>query len=144
MTKETQIISNQVKCLKCCDTPFSKHRHDYQTCSCGSIAVDGGCDYLRRVGDMSAYEDQSLRVRKNFLNACLDRVNTDQSFEQAILELILVMDSYYSLDKCSPELYKSLKEQYEWAQNTGRNSRGLIYALLRAFRDNDININAEY
>jgi len=27
-------------------------RHDYQTCSCGAIAVDGGHDYLRRAGSL--------------------------------------------------------------------------------------------
>ena len=28
----------------------SKHVHDFVSCSCGAIAVDGGHDYLRRCG----------------------------------------------------------------------------------------------
>jgi hypothetical protein len=47
----------------CFDIIESKHRHDYVTCSCGEISVDGGKDYLRRgakdldnILEMSTYE----------------------------------------------------------------------------------------
>jgi hypothetical protein len=26
------------------------HPHDFKTCSCGKTSIDGGTDYLRRVG----------------------------------------------------------------------------------------------
>lgn len=29
----------------------SQHRHDFVPCNCGAICVDGGKDYLRRVGN---------------------------------------------------------------------------------------------
>jgi hypothetical protein len=35
------------KCLLCGDTVFSRARHDYRTCSCGQLAVDGGFDYTK-------------------------------------------------------------------------------------------------
>lgn len=54
-----KIIKNKVKCLKCDDIIESTHRHDFVTCTCGSISVDGGHDYLRRVGDMNEYEELS-------------------------------------------------------------------------------------
>lgn len=57
MTKNKKILSNQVKCNKCGDTPFSTSVHDFKYCKCGSIAVDGGMSYLRRVGDINNYED---------------------------------------------------------------------------------------
>lgn len=38
---------NKVKCLKCGDIIESKYRHDYVTCSCGYISIDGGDDYQR-------------------------------------------------------------------------------------------------
>jgi hypothetical protein len=41
---------NAVKCLICGDIIQSRHRHDFVTCSCGNISVDGGNDYNRRVG----------------------------------------------------------------------------------------------
>lgn len=48
----TKIISNKAKCLKCGDIIESTHRHDFVSCKCGAIYVDGGQDYLRRVGDL--------------------------------------------------------------------------------------------
>ena len=44
----TKIIRNRAKCKLCGDVIESKHRHDWQSCSCGEIFVDGGLDYLRR------------------------------------------------------------------------------------------------
>jgi hypothetical protein len=42
------ILTNKAKCLKCGDIIESRHRHEFVTCSCGAIFVDGGTDYLRR------------------------------------------------------------------------------------------------
>ncbi len=51
MTYERELIHrNAARCLKCSQTITSKHTHDYVRCTCGNIAVDGGCDYLRRIG----------------------------------------------------------------------------------------------
>lgn len=43
-----KLISNKARCKHCGDVIESKYTHDYQTCSCGAIAVDGGTEYLRR------------------------------------------------------------------------------------------------
>ncbi len=43
-----KIISNKARCRLCGDIIESKHRHDWQSCSCGAIFVDGGHEYLRR------------------------------------------------------------------------------------------------
>ena len=56
------ILSNQVKCKLCGDTPYSAHRHDYVTCSCGKASVDGGMDYLRRAGDRENITEMSIVV----------------------------------------------------------------------------------
>jgi hypothetical protein len=42
------IWNNQVRCLKCNDTPRSRNRHDMVSCKCGSVSVDGGSWYLKR------------------------------------------------------------------------------------------------
>ena len=44
------IIFNKAKCLICRQVIRSTHRHEFKTCKCGSLSVDGGTDYLRRVG----------------------------------------------------------------------------------------------
>lgn len=45
---ERRIISNKARCRICGDIIESKNRHDWQSCSCGAIFVDGGHEYLRR------------------------------------------------------------------------------------------------
>lgn len=53
------ILRNAARCLKCNEVIESKHRHDFVTCSCGNISVDGGKEYLRRVGTLKDYEEMS-------------------------------------------------------------------------------------
>lgn len=38
---------NKARCLNCLDEIESTHRHDFQSCSCGDIFVDGGNEYWR-------------------------------------------------------------------------------------------------
>ena len=50
-----KILVNQIRCDRCGEVVVSKHRHELKWCECGSVAVDGGTDYLRRlVRDPSA------------------------------------------------------------------------------------------
>lgn len=42
------VIRNRAKCLICGEILESISRHDFKTCSCGSLSVDGGLDYIRR------------------------------------------------------------------------------------------------
>ena len=42
------IIRNAIRCNHCGDVIESTYRHDFKTCSCGCVSVDGGHDYLRR------------------------------------------------------------------------------------------------
>ena len=59
MEKKEEIISNKIKCKKCGDIIESKSTNDYRRCSCGAVAVDGGKDYLRRIGYEEDYEELS-------------------------------------------------------------------------------------
>ena len=43
-----RIIRNAIRCNHCGDVIESTYRHNYVECSCGTVAVDGGTDYLRR------------------------------------------------------------------------------------------------
>lgn len=42
-----KLTRNAARCKKCSDIIESKYRHDFVTCKCGSIFVDGGLDYAR-------------------------------------------------------------------------------------------------
>lgn len=48
---------NAVRCLDCGTVIESRHRHDFVTCECGRVSVDGGRDYRRVVfTDDARYE----------------------------------------------------------------------------------------
>lgn len=43
-----KLTRNAAKCLLCGDVIESKSVHNYVTCSCGNVSVDGGLDYAKR------------------------------------------------------------------------------------------------
>lgn len=54
-----RITRNAAKCLKCGDVVESTSRHELVWCSCRAMAVDGGHEYLRRLGAREDFEDMS-------------------------------------------------------------------------------------
>ena len=44
-----KIIRNIIKCNCCGDVIESVSEHDFKTCKCGRVCVDGGHEYLRRL-----------------------------------------------------------------------------------------------
>jgi hypothetical protein len=68
------IVQNAVNCLSCGDLIISKHRHDFVTCTCGAVSVDGGQEYLRRVGDFANAVDLSWSLSDELYRACADAV----------------------------------------------------------------------
>lgn len=56
------------KCRKCHDIIESKDRHDFVTCTCGAISVDGGQDYFRRVGNFEDFEHIIYKKEKHHGN----------------------------------------------------------------------------
>lgn len=43
-----KIIHNKIKCNHCGEIIESRTVHEYRECKCGTVAVDGGKEYLRR------------------------------------------------------------------------------------------------
>ena len=60
MEKKEVITSNKIKCKKCGDIIESKSTNEYKRCSCGAVAIDGGKDYLKRIGNEEDYEELSV------------------------------------------------------------------------------------
>ena len=58
-----KIVRNRIKCKKCGEIIESTSRHDFKFCKCGAVAVDGGKDYLRRVGSKDDYEELIENLR---------------------------------------------------------------------------------
>jgi len=61
------ITRNAARCKKCGDTIESKSVHDWVSCKCKAIFVDGGKEYLRSGGDIDALEDLSVTDKKSTL-----------------------------------------------------------------------------
>ena len=61
-------ISNEAECRLCGDQIFSGHRHDYKECKCGAIAIDGGLDYIRWVGNIENIIDRSMSMSEEAIN----------------------------------------------------------------------------
>lgn len=68
---------NKAQCTHCRDILVSEFLHDFKTCSCGALSVDGGTDYLRRGGNKEdyielsvfQYEDMYPKLQE-YLSAC--------------------------------------------------------------------------
>ena len=51
------IKTNKIQCRHCGDIIESTHVHDFRYCSCQTVFVDGGHEYLRRGYKTSPEED---------------------------------------------------------------------------------------
>ena len=54
-----KIKANKIKCKKCGEIIESTYRYDFKFCKCGTVAADGGKDYLRRLGFEADYDELS-------------------------------------------------------------------------------------
>ena len=48
-SKSPPLTRNAIRCGNCNAVIESKNRHDFVTCPCGDVSVDGGLDYDRVV-----------------------------------------------------------------------------------------------
>lgn len=42
---------NAIKCPVCEDVVYSRSRHDFRSCRCRGVSIDGGFDYIRLAWD---------------------------------------------------------------------------------------------
>ncbi|MBQ8871710.1 MAG: hypothetical protein IJ018_03095 [Bacilli bacterium] len=58
-------LSNKIQCKCCKDIIESKTCYDLKRCSCGKVAVDGGTEYMRIIGNKNDYIDLSTVNEKD-------------------------------------------------------------------------------
>jgi len=78
MNKSTETIKNIAKCLLCGDIIESKYTHDFVTCKCGNLSVDGGNDYWKRsvVHGLDSYKELGIsKIKENEENKESDSCN---------------------------------------------------------------------
>ncbi len=58
-----KIMLNAAKCKNCKVVVISLTTHDFRTCKCGMVSVDGGREYLKRCGSPENIEELSIVAR---------------------------------------------------------------------------------
>ena len=86
-------MRNLAKCKRCGDIIESKSRHDFQMCSCGSIFVDGGTDYIRRGGDPEDFDEEYDRLHG--IKPEHEERDEDDEQEKALRERVMEIDRKY-------------------------------------------------
>jgi len=71
-----QIIQNEAQCKKCDEIIWSAHVHDFKSCRCGAISVDGGMSYLRRCGNPAGVIERSMSMDDAHLASVVKAVET--------------------------------------------------------------------
>ena len=79
-----------VQCKKCGDIIWSRTDHDYRSCTCESVSVDGGFSYTRIIGEEKDYKIFELDLDVTKADAVLDwkfganklgKIHTDDNTE---------------------------------------------------------------
>jgi hypothetical protein len=131
-----QLIQNEVNCLKCGDIIWSGHRHGFATCSCGAVSVDGGLSYLRRCGNREDWEERSLSTDREELTEIIKKVSEapNSGKVEIINKAYGTTDNIYK----NQDLFNKCYEAVHWAVDNNRNSIGIVFAVIRVLRDNEI------
>jgi len=66
MPNREKITQQGVRCVHCKDEIYSCNRHDYRTCKCGKVSIDGGADYVKlcfeKITDYESIERDAWKV----------------------------------------------------------------------------------
>lgn len=62
-TPRTRVVT--ITCGSCGDEVFSRARHDFRSCSCRKVHIDGGFDYTKA----GFHPDTSYRMRHRYVHA---------------------------------------------------------------------------
>ena len=57
------MVVKAIKCNKCKDIIYSRYKHDFRWCSCESVAIDGGFDYLKATGNIQDIKLLNLNIK---------------------------------------------------------------------------------
>lgn len=131
------IVSNSIRCKLCGDEIFSAHRHDFVTCKCGAVSTDGGCEYIRWVGDLHFIEDLSITMPREVVDACIEAWERCGNFLYVCGEL---RASGYDI-RHTKKIEWAAKDAVRRGEQNNRNSRGIVYAIFRALRDCGVDMN---
>lgn len=142
-------MRNIARCKRCGDIIESKSVHDFQMCSCGSIFVDGGDDYIRRGGDPEAFDEEYDRLHhikvnkpdeltKDEARAYKKAIDIDRKYGLPMLRALIQMcddermrNLYVSYIKCRRRAHHiSLVSRTLWVLGLASSIASFFYAPL--------------
>ena len=105
---EYVIEINAAKCHECGSFLESRNRHDYRTCECGNLSVDGGHDYIRR-GFKDKDKIEELSIQRKYI----DYDNMSQHDMYILLEAMKKWMRIYELIEVEGDgLYKRFAQRW--------------------------------
>jgi len=60
----TSVVCTGIQCQACGEIVVSLHRHDWRSCKCGKVFIDGGRDYVRYGGDAENIKSVTVRLSR--------------------------------------------------------------------------------
>lgn len=140
------ILQNEAQCLNCNDIIWSGSRHDFKSCKCGNICVDGGMEYIRRVYSsndaVGLMRDRSLTVSDG--DAFKRLVKTVEFFthnrvDDDVIMLLVCLAYHKDRDRYRPkyqpeEFVDDVLEEIDTMKDTGRNALGITLGVIRVLR----------
>lgn len=98
---------NRVLCKLCLDIIESKHCHDYVTCSCEAVSVDGGKDYFKRTGNPENMVELTFPENLIYVTPSIKEPNKET------LKSFSDYENKIGLTKCGSveELFEKLREK---------------------------------
>jgi hypothetical protein len=107
-----RISRNVAECTLCGSIIESKHIHDFVTCSCGNLSVDGGRDYIKRSAkDMTQVNElsENFRLSETDIKEYVKRVIHERRRNAPLFS-----DSYYSNAINAAKYYSTLWYGTNW------------------------------
>lgn len=105
------IITNKIQCVRCKSIIESRHNHDLVWCACKTVAVDGGCSYLRRIGESEDIIELSEVIGETAASLSTDSERVFPSVER--LRAIRSVPDTYQLLTEAPTAMPSLASLIE-------------------------------
>lgn len=134
----SKILSNQRYCNYCKESIFSQNRHDYKTCRCGEVMVDGGMEYIRQ---SIAGKSLNITISDEHFNMLMKPLLHEPLPEQKYMLFTDVLRELY------PPLYDfpdNNPEMMEAITDPTRNPLGHLCNAVRVLRDkHDFNIGPD-
>jgi len=69
-----------IQCSHCKDIIFSRTTHDFRWCSCGKVAIDGGFDYTRIIGNYGDFTNLEIEIKQTKSELICDYITGTDNF----------------------------------------------------------------